>query len=356
MMPNNRNLLWVLLLGIFLSACTAQAQKSRKFMLLSYNVENLFDTIPTGHTLDQEFTPQGAKEWTSSKYHHKVKQLSRVISSVNGWELPAIMCFVEVENKKVVSDLLRKSLGNDFKHYEIAITSGSDSRGIEVAMAWDKRLFKRHQQQDIPNLGKGSRKWTKNEPSGRHSLFLTLVTKPERGMKLSHFQPDTLHLIGTHMPSRRGGVKATEGKRKQTIRNIKRITDQLQDRSPHSKIIVMGDMNENPTDPAMRIISNLKKGGFYNLSFSSHKSGEYTHVHKGQRWFPDQMLITTSLLDATEGLRIDKKSFGIYSPEYLFSPQSKGKRTRYPFRSFQGNHYVGGFSDHLPIYVYLTLD
>lgn len=56
------------------------------FRVMSYNVENLFDTNDNPDKNDNDFLPTGNRHWTRGRYLHKLQQIAKVISAAGEWE------------------------------------------------------------------------------------------------------------------------------------------------------------------------------------------------------------------------------------------------------------------------------
>ena len=70
-----KRLIFTLLLAAFIVACFAQ----KPYKVMFYNLENFFDTINDPEVLDDEFTPEGPKQWNSAKYNRKLGNIERVL-------------------------------------------------------------------------------------------------------------------------------------------------------------------------------------------------------------------------------------------------------------------------------------
>jgi hypothetical protein len=98
-----------LLLALTLLTHTVYAGGPKKAIFAFYNIENLFDTIDDPHINDNEFLPTAEKKWNTQKYQIKLKNISKVISSMNEKSLPVVIGFCEVENKEVLTDYRKPS-------------------------------------------------------------------------------------------------------------------------------------------------------------------------------------------------------------------------------------------------------
>src|SRR5690606_33853368 len=93
--------------------------------------------------LDVDFTPTGLRNWTDKRYHRKLSKLARTISAIGFSDTrksPAFLGIAEVENKKVIRDLLNTDPLNNidygFIHYD-----SPDERGIDTAFLFRRDVF-----------------------------------------------------------------------------------------------------------------------------------------------------------------------------------------------------------------------
>lgn len=121
-------------------------KKKPKFTLAFYNLENLFDPGDHAHTLDNDFTPDGCKEWTPERYKDKLQKLARTISRIGATahgHPPVLVGLAEVENDRVIKDLLRTAplaeLGYGYVHYE-----SPDERGIDTALSIESATLRHY--------------------------------------------------------------------------------------------------------------------------------------------------------------------------------------------------------------------
>lgn len=317
----------------------------RPLQVAFYNVENLFDTINDPTTDDEDFLPAGVLHWSERRYRTKLKRISWVLSNIGGWELPDIVGLVEVENRMVVEDLLRQPALRG-RAYSYAVTKGADPRGIDVALIWDRHRFERIGAWEIPHYGtplryplrRDRRTPKERDGSGRNSLWVRLEDK------VTHVRYD---LFVVHAPSRRQGTRISGLKRTKVLQKVYQNIRQLLDSVPDRRIIVMGDFNDNPSNPPVR--EGLRSRPFhpnptamdslYNLALPIERRGEGTHRFQQRMWVPDQFLVSPALCPEV----LDDGMLVFRHPQLL---DRRGKSLR---RTYQGRYYKGGYSDHLPI-------
>jgi predicted extracellular nuclease len=319
-----RNFLFVSILFIFFSV---KAQKTlQSFQVAFYNVENLFDTVHTSYKDDYEFSPTGKRHWITEKYWLKQHHISRVILGIGNWKGPDVIGLCEVENKQVLSDLTKKT---NLKGYNYIHHESDDLRGIDVAFLYKKESFNPLFDTVIKiDLGKNSR------PT-RDILYVKGVTKAE----------DTLHFFVNHWSSRWGGQTESEGKRLRAAITLHNSLERLRDTISGAKIIVMGDFNDTPSDKSLeRELVSKSENKLVNLSKSA--EGVLGTIKYQHQWtIFDQIIVSVNL-------RQDSHDFTIYHPDWL-----KTEDVIYGgeslFRSFKGFEFIGGYSDHFPVFFYL---
>ena len=306
------------------------------YTIAFYNLENLFDTIDDPKTLDDDFTPKGKKHWTVKRYKQKINKLARVISQLGtekSFHSPAIVGIVEVENRRVLEDLVQnRNLKNE--HYGIAHYDSPDERGIDVALLYKKELFEFLTSETFPLLltdENGERDYTRD----------VLLVK-------GNLNGELVHILVNHWPSRRTGGNETEDKRIKAAELNTHIIESIYSENEHAKVIIMGDFNDDPTSKSIK--QHLVSNRFYNPMESLINKGEGTLNYKKTWHFFDQIIFSRNFFEIEQ----NKHSFKyaeVYDKHFL--KEWKGKYKGNPFRTYIGKWYHGGFSDHFPVFVYL---
>ncbi|MCC1483287.1 endonuclease/exonuclease/phosphatase family protein [Winogradskyella immobilis] len=346
-MKMNRILLFSLLFFIAFNAYTQNEKRYKIHTVAFYNLENLFDTINDPNKFDERSPIMELNSDRAKIYERKLKNMARAVADIGSDQTnnsPAIIGVCEIENRKVLEDLVNDPLllGKD---YGIVHFESPDARGIDVALLYQKALFqpinsKSHELFIYDDLSR-KRVFTRNQ---------LLVSGKLEG--------DLIHVIVNHWPSRSGGEARSRSKRVGAAKLNKRIIDSLQSIDPYAKVFVMGDLNDNPTNASVKDVlkahSNRKKvplKGIYNpFENQFKKEGLGTTGYRDSWSLFDQIMVTKPLLDK------DFSSFkyykaGIHNKPYLVN--RRGRYVGYPFRSFADGGYTGGFSDHFPVYVYV---
>jgi predicted extracellular nuclease len=329
----------VMLLFYICTFVNAKAQKAvkKQCAVAFYNVENLFDTDNEPKKEDDDFTPNGAYHYTNELYQKKLYNIASVLHglalSVNG---PSIIGLAEVENNKVLNALCSQAAISK-KKYKYVWYDGPDVRGIDVALLYDPASFVVKASMPIPvyvNVN-GFREHT------RDILFAYGILNGE-----------DVYIMVNHWPSRREGQAATAEKRHAVAVQNKHIIDSLSKAQPDVKVILMGDLNDNPVDESVQVILNAtgdKTNSLYNPWVDVYLSGRGTSRYKQSWELFDQIIISKQFLSAAStGWKYDKVE--IYNPPILQDKFSKGKG--FPYRSFKGTYWVNGYSDHFPVIMY----
>lgn len=333
---------------VVLVALSISAQKKfSAYAIGFYNLENLFDTCHDEGKNDYEYLPSGSIKWNGLKYSHKLANMSRVLADMATDKLPGVGCAAigvsEVENAKVLEDLCQmeplKKRGMTFAHIE-----GPDRRGVDCALLYNPQLFKFKDMKLVPYV----------QELEKDSSFLTRGFLTVRGFVAG----EEVAIIVCHLPSRHAGSFYRES----GARQARKVKDDLLKENPNVKVFIMGDMNDDPTDKSMRQgfsckseIKDVKEGDMYNPWYNIlAKEGRGTLAYNGSWNLFDQIIMTPNLLNPVgvkdfAALKFFKHE--IFRRDYLF--QTEGKYKGNPKRTHAGGVWLDGFSDHLPVVVYL---
>lgn len=328
----------LLLFAGALCVLALSAQKPQKlYSVAFYNLENLFDTLHDAGKNDWEFLPDGSYKWTGEKYRAKLENLAKVLGSLSKDKVeqgPAFIGVAEVENDRVLDDLLRQP---SISHYRYIHYEGPDRRGIDCALLYDPAQFSvRHSRLVL------------SEPFNGDTVHLT------RGFLVvdGELAGERLCVIVNHWPSR----GADSPVRIHAARQVKALGDSLLREDKKLKLIVMGDMNDDPMDESLatlgayKYVKEVKKGQFYNPWWETLEDrGVGTLLYRGKWNLFDQILLSRTLLKKKRGLRYDHNE--VFVRDYLI--QQDGKYKGSPLRTHGGRTWLNGYSDHLPTIVYL---
>lgn len=306
---------------------TAGAEENLYLRIVSYNVENLFDIKDDPEKNDDDYTPEGAQHWTFYRYKNKLSQIAQVVSAIGEWQAPALVGLIEVETDSCLYELTRWHLKRRFYPYKYVLEEGPDERGIDPGLLYDSTMLQLIHKESIRVDLQNSEQHT------RDILYCCFAT-----IRDNHYEQDTLHVFVCHFPSQRGGTAETQDKRDKARATLQARTDSILDADPEALIIAMGDFNSEPKDN----IPQLK-----NLMTEYAGKNEGTHKYQGRWTCLDQFYASSALLK-----RLGKPM--IFAPDWLLEEDTRymGKK---PKRTYVGPRYLGGYSDHLPIYVDFNL-
>ena len=336
-------------IGVLIAFLPASAQKKYSVYGIGfYNQENLFDTCHDEGKRDYDFLPTGSYKWNAMKYNHKLNNMSRALADMGTDVLPNIGCAIiglaEVENSKALDDLIAQP-SLSARNYQYVHIEGPDRRGIDCALLYNPSLFSVKNTRLVPYVQK-----LKKDSAFYTRGFLTVS---------GTLADENVAVIVCHLPSR----FSESFYRELGAEQVKAIKDSLLNDDPNCKVFVMGDMNDDPIDKSMAGIlkgkANIKdvnEGDMYNPWYNILvKEGVGTLLYQGSWNLFDQILVTPNLLN-----KDDKKDFSslkfwknqIFKRDYLF--QTEGKYKGSPKRTTAGGVWLNGYSDHLPVVVYLV--
>jgi len=331
---------------LFSSIIFAQKQDYKIMTIAFYNLENLFDTINTPGVYDEEFTPDGSKSWTGKNYWDKQTNLAKVLSEL-GTDLnpagPAIIGVAEIENRSVLEDLAAMPAIAD-RQYQVVHYDSPDRRGVDVAMFYNPRLYRLLESRALPvNI-----KNLDGRPLITRDILYT------KGI----LDGDTIHVMVNHWPSRRGGEAASRPLRSGCAAIARAVSDSIRLQNPHAKIIVMGDLNDDPNNEsvfkvleAKPDIKKVKEDQFYNPFYKFYKKGMGSNAYQDAWSLFDQIMVSYGFVDKNVG-GYQFYTATIYNPPYM--QQKSGRYKGYPFRTFDGDTYISGYSDHYPTFIHIV--
>jgi predicted extracellular nuclease len=345
MRPQNNKISLTIFLICLLSFCCFLNGRAQNIGIGFYNLENLFDTIDDAQTIDEEFTPNGIKHWTTNLYQDKLQRLSRVINGMSGEIKSAPLALIgvcEIENQKVLEDLVN-SENIRRNHYKMVHHHSPDLRGVDVALLYQPKYFTvlNSQSVHIPLF--------ENDSTPRYTRDVLLV-KGKLGKQL-------VFVLVNHWPSRRGG-ESSKPYRAIAAKINRQLADSITKVHHDASIIIMGDLNDNPDDESVKNIvfskpelSGLKENEFYNPFYKNYKNGEGTTPFDDAWHLFDQILLSQNLTSGKSTLKYH--SHKIYHKDYMM--EKNGHFKNYPKRTFSGDRYNYGYSDHFPVMCYFKM-
>lgn len=333
----------IFLLTILSVSRLSFAQEKPYMAIAFYNLENFFDTINDPNKNDDDFTPNGSYAYDGNVFRNKVENLASVVSilgtdqSADGF---AMMGCAEVENEEVLKALVNSPKLKD-RHLKFVIFDGPDERSIDCGLIYNPKYFRVLEAKSLTvNLGEGER------PT-RDVLYV-----------VGKLNGETVHVFVNHWPSRLGGEAATRPKRKLAAAVSRKVIDSLMSIDPMTKVVVMGDLNDSPTDESITKVikakgkqDDVEKGGMFNPWVSFYKKGIGTLAYQDTWGLFDQIMISYGFLNNNSG-KIHYRDAEVVNRNFMI--QKDGQYKGYPKRSFSGTTWNNGYSDHFPTVIFLT--
>ncbi|MNK21348.1 Endonuclease/Exonuclease/phosphatase family protein [compost metagenome] len=347
--------LFLFSLIIYVLPAIAQGKQFKVHTIAFYNVENLFDTINDSGKSDDDYLPKGKESWTGEKYKTKLANIARVLSEIGTDEnndAPAIIGLSEIENRRVLEDLVKQpSLIT--KEYGILHFDSPDSRGIDVALLYRKKHFKPTSYVNKPLIIKDSLSTDKKEVGKKKKQPPRLLTRDQL-LVTGLLDGEEMHFIVNHWPSRYGGEKKSSPNREAAAVLNRKIIDSLYRINPNAKVVTMGDFNDGPYNNSIKKVlgakglkEDVKPGGLYNPMEDIARKGNGSVAYRDAWDLFDQMIITEPFLSKDyTSFRFWKAK--VFNKDYLTQPS--GQYKGYPLRNAHGE---AGYSDHFPVYLYL---
>ncbi len=306
--------------------------------LAFYNVENYFDIFDDSTIIDEEFLPTSEKQWNEKRYADKRNRIAKTLLAIGGDYPVGIAGFCEIENRAVMEDLLRSDLLEN-QNYALVHRESQDARGIDVSLIYHKKLARLLHSAAIKVRQPQDSNWRT-----RDILYVKLALT-----KLN----DTVHVFVNHWPSRRGGEEASRPLRLLAANTLKQRTDSILAVSPRHSIVIMGDLNDGPSNASLidgLQVKNTEVAEVVDLVdlMALLPEGSGTHKYRGVWEYLDHLVVNAKLLKAeskvyTPGARVFKAQWLMETDERYTGDQPK--------RTYAGPRYLDGFSDHLPVYL-----
>ena len=337
----------VLMLCMALFTVASLSAQDKPYSVVFYNLENLFDIYNDPETHDDEFTPQGVKQWNETRYQKKLYNMERVLFDIAAQqkEYPIVIGVSEIENRSVLEDLISQPKLKG-ANYRICHYDSPDARGVDVAFLYRPDVFKIQGSDNIKLHVEGL-------PNFRTRDLVVMW---------GTIEGEPFYFLVSHWPSRLGGKEASQFKRDACAKQIREIKDSLLRENPATKVIVMGDFNDDATDDsivevmgAKGKVKELESGDFFNPYNEMLRAGLGTLAYQDEWNLFDNICVTENLVNAERGkLKIlkGKKYYGnIFTRPYML--QLEGQYKNYPLRTFVSNNFQDGYSDHFPVYIYI---
>lgn len=339
--------------------CVGQKHRSRSYVIGFYNLENLFDIYNDPAKNDEEFLPEGKNQWTEARYQKKLSNMAKVIRAMkedNG-RYHTILGVCEIENRLVLEDLVSDPQISE-ANYQIVHHDGPDRRGVDVALLYKPEQFTFIESESIPFDFKDTKVDITLDQAAQ-DYFRTRDILMVHGL----IADERFAIYVTHLPSRIGGKGQDLRSRGAEI--IYNHSRGMEEKYPGIKIVVMGDMNDNPTDDSQsywlrgrRTIEEMKPDDFFNPFTIMLEDGYGSLAYQGEWNIYDIIQVNYNLARAPEGglvIRpiVKNKYYGrVFKKSFMTQQSGQYKGT--PFRTFSNGAFVGGYSDHYPTYIVIS--
>lgn len=335
--------IWLIPVYVYPQTGSLPAEGERgDIRILFYNTENYFDIDDDTLTNDNEFLPDSEKKWNLYRYREKSLNLFKTIAAVGETRPPEIICFAEIENKSVLYELVYRTPLEKYD-FEIVHFDSPDRRGIDVGLIFQQQYIKMLAAAKVPVIFP----FDPNR-STRDILHFKAMTQHR----------DTFHLFVNHWPSRMGGKRLSDPYRMYAGKVLRDKTDSILKANPCANIIITGDFNDEPMDESLLLglsavvpDKHINCSTLYNLAAllqENCKCGSYRY--KSQWNMLDQFIISGNLLMPDSKLRSCIECVQIAKLPFLLENDNKYGGSK-PYRTYRGPVYIGGFSDHLPVYL-----
>jgi predicted extracellular nuclease len=322
----------------FLVSCIVFETHAQQVRVVFYNVENLFDTRDDSLTNDDEFLPDGDKNWTYERFHRKIVRIYQTLVALGEGEMPAVIGLCEIENREVLERLIYDTPLKKW-NYRIVHRESPDARGIDVALLYRRDLFR-------PD----SAEWL------RVPLSVNEKTREILHVTGCLFEKEPIHFYVNHWPSRYGGAGSSGAKRLAAASTLAASVKKVYEENVNSNIVIMGDFNDEPGDESIKAINKILMNNDLNDELVVVNLSEKRTVadlsgtlkHQGAWNIFDQVLVSSALISGSNGIIVLSEKAEIFDAGFLLEPDETYTGFK-PFRTYVGPGYHNGFSDHLPV-------
>lgn len=326
-------------LTIFLFIIIATNKSNAQQLIIGfYNCENYYDTTNQVNVIDEDFLPNSEKQYNQSVFEIKSLHLASVIYNLGRLDKTdglALIGLAEIENKIVLTKLINEPLLKKY-HYKFIHFDSKDARGVDVALLYNPSQFKPYQYRPFSLSDK--------------THFTNYATRDILFIK-GQLNDEWVYLLVNHWPSRRGGEQVSSEKRNWASIICKRIMDSVNKENPAARFIVMGDFNDNPNNKSIKMLKMI------NPFFKMYKRGIGSIAFNDSWHLFDQILLSGNWSlnpdKGTQKFSLNNYKSIVYKNTAML--ELNGKYRGYPKRTYNGNQFRGGYSDHLPVALIFTL-
>ncbi len=335
----------------------AAALVPERLSIMSFNVENLFDTIDDPITEDETYLPKKLKknnpeiamrcqrllrdywreqclktDWTERRLKRKMHRLADVIRKANNKKGPDVLIMPEIENLGIL-ERFRKEYLSDLYPEKAILIEGPDTRGIDVGILTRLKL------KSEPTLHQ--MKFIANEIIKEEDI------RPTRGILETELilpTGESLFVFGVHFPSQGA---PTEHRRQALAQLVELMKSKPQD----SYIVAGGDFNiTREEDAEHKYFVNVHESGMQVSHFVGCKGCRGTHYYHPKRsWsFLDALIFAGRFADANSPWQFEKESVQVFNKS-IYQINRYGSPARFGLGNTKE-----GVSDHWPIIADIT--
>ena len=325
----------------------------RTVSVMTYNVENLFDTEHDEGKNDWAYLPRSQKQsrefkahcegidnsrwrreclelnWSQEVFKAKARNLGRAIKSSFGGNGPDILVLQEVENLKALQGLHKHGLAG-MGYESVVLLEGPDLRGIDTAII-----------SKLPLVNSTS-----------HTVHLPGNVRPTRDVLEATFAVNGKHLTvySNHWPSQSNPSSHRVAAAKTLVKAAKIADDRGE------LVIALGDFNSKFFEITGAVGDVLRGGNEDSPIFVDGvetRLEEYreprismpgTYLHRTGWNYLDRVFILNNSFD--NGLDVNWTSIDVHAPSFMLD---RGRPMKFKTTTQEG------FSDHLPLVVEFIL-
>jgi endonuclease/exonuclease/phosphatase family metal-dependent hydrolase len=326
---------------LFFNTISAQVEKDTIF-IATWNMENLFDAIDDVDKRDEDFLPDGKKNWTQEVIDTKIENQAKVIKWMNNGNGPDLMGFQEVEHKHLIDTLLNRNFKD--KNYKVAYEESPDKRGIDNGLIYDADKF------EVLNIKPIEVELPSKYPT---RYILEILIKIKNG--------EEIYLFVNHWPSRGGGEVRSRPNRIKAASVLREEIDSLYSRNEKLNIVILGDFNDMPNNKSIArylwtheygCSERVEPKRLFNLAYKEFLAGKGTYLYRGNWNMLDQIIVSSKMVDDGK-VKYVPDSFQLIKPDFMITQSGKYKGAATP--TFGGRKYIGGYSDHIPVAAKFTV-
>ena len=260
----------------------AQLPKEDQISLATINMENYFDE-------KRDSTNSAEPLHDEIQQMIKREKLSYVISNVLA--CPTLVAVQEVENKKLLQDLVGEVEKQCGIAYQISHYDGPDSRGLDVALFSDPRLVEvvaTSVLQTCSDIATGIEDINITCPEGQSPLFGRPPLQVEAQIDGQRYT-----FIVIHFKSKRDDTGDAESRRIEQASFVNEMVDLVLSEKPETRLVILGDTNDYELSPSMLQLT----GGevLYNVLGSTPLNERYSYIFDGRKQLIDSILVSKML-------------------------------------------------------------